>query len=377
MKKIAFFLPVLADYRKDFFFKLTEKFEKNAELMIFYGSNSGMKKEIINLKPNIFSSKGFQSVLLNFFGFRLIWIKKMINETLKYSPDAFVFLFNPGVINFSLIIFFCILTQKKWYIWSCGFERKDLSRLQKIFRKLFLNLFYKNATGIFTYGYKFAEILVNSGINKEKIIIAQNTINIEEIVSKPKLNKNEARSIINFKNSADIFMYVGAIIKSKNLDVAIKVFSELIKENMNIFFIIIGNGPQFEILENIIGASNNNKNIILLPAKYGEELLPYFCAADVFVSPGTGGLAINEAMAYSLPIIATQGDGTILDLVIEGENGFLLDDNLNNLKEKINNWLLLSKIDKERMSNNSKEFVLQKASLKNMVDKFASGLLNP
>jgi glycosyltransferase involved in cell wall biosynthesis len=35
----------------------------------------------------------------------------------------------------------------------------------------------------------------------------------------------------------------------------------------------------------------------------------------LFVLPGTGGLAVQEAMSYGLPVIMGQGDGTNEDLV--------------------------------------------------------------
>jgi len=50
-------------------------------------------------------------------------------------------------------------------------------------------------------------------------------------------------------------------------------------------------------------------------AKHGVELAPYFTAADLFVLPGTGGLAVQEAMSYGLPVVMGQGDGTNDDLV--------------------------------------------------------------
>ncbi|MFN8426382.1 MAG: glycosyltransferase [Anaerolineales bacterium] len=37
--------------------------------------------------------------------------------------------------------------------------------------------------------------------------------------------------------------------------------------------------------------------------------------------PGTGGLAVQEAMSYGLPVIVAQGDGTQDDLVRK-ENGW-------------------------------------------------------
>ena len=43
--------------------------------------------------------------------------------------------------------------------------------------------------------------------------------------------------------------------------------------------------------------------------------------SNIFVLPGTGGLAINEAMAYGLPVICSEADGTEKDLVIKVERG--------------------------------------------------------
>ena len=56
-------------------------------------------------------------------------------------------------------------------------------------------------------------------------------------------------------------------------------------------------------------------------AKHGAELEPYFTQADLFVLPGTGGLAIQQAMAHGLPVVVARGDGTQDDLVRD-ENGW-------------------------------------------------------
>ena len=45
---------------------------------------------------------------------------------------------------------------------------------------------------------------------------------------------------------------------------------------------------------------------------------------DLFVLPGTGGLAISEAMAHGLPIICSIGDGVEVDLIDPGQNGYIV-----------------------------------------------------
>jgi glycosyltransferase involved in cell wall biosynthesis len=45
---------------------------------------------------------------------------------------------------------------------------------------------------------------------------------------------------------------------------------------------------------------------------------------DVFVLPGLGGLAINDAMMCGKPVICGEADGTEKDLIIDGTTGYLL-----------------------------------------------------
>ncbi len=48
-----------------------------------------------------------------------------------------------------------------------------------------------------------------------------------------------------------------------------------------------------------------------------------FKQADLFALPGTGGLALQQALGFALPAIAAEGDGTQTDLV-RPENGWLV-----------------------------------------------------
>jgi glycosyltransferase involved in cell wall biosynthesis len=56
---------------------------------------------------------------------------------------------------------------------------------------------------------------------------------------------------------------------------------------------------------------------------HGRELDHHFSKADLFVLPGTGGLAVQQAMSFALPVIVGQADGTQVDLV-RPENGWSL-----------------------------------------------------
>ena len=57
-----------------------------------------------------------------------------------------------------------------------------------------------------------------------------------------------------------------------------------------------------------------------------KRLAKCFMKAQVYVLAGMGGLSINEAMCYSLPIVCSVCDGTEKHLVYENKNGHFFRD---------------------------------------------------
>ena len=108
-------------------------------------------------------------------------------------------------------------------------------------------------------------------------------------------------------------------------------------------------------------------------AKHGAELKPYFAEADLFVLPGTGGLAVQEAMSYGLPVIVAKGDGTQDDLVREG-NGWQINPEdygalVSTMKNALSDITRLRKMGQESFRIVSEEINIQK-----MVDVFVDAL---
>ncbi len=115
-----------------------------------------------------------------------------------------------------------------------------------------------------------------------------------------------------------VVLYVGRLQARKRLDDLIRACAAL-PESLQPKLVIIGDGPERQPLKSLAG--------LIYPAtefagvKFGADLAPYFIAADLFVLPGTGGLAVQEAMSYGLPVVVAEGDGTQDDLVRPG-NGW-------------------------------------------------------
>src|SRR5258707_15267972 len=71
--------------------------------------------------------------------------------------------------------------------------------------------------------------------------------------------------------------------------------------------VVVGDGPEMGALRAL--AQSIYPSTEFAGARQGQELAAYFRAADVFVLPGTGGVAVQGAMSHGLPGIVAEGDG--------------------------------------------------------------------
>jgi glycosyltransferase involved in cell wall biosynthesis len=136
-------------------------------------------------------------------------------------------------------------------------------------------------------------------------------------------------------------------------------------------FVIVGDGPERESLELL--AKQVYPFARFIGARHGAELKPYFAEADLFVLPGTGGLAIQEAMSHGLPVIVAKGDGTQDDLV-RAENGWqIMPEDYDALVVTIKD--ALSDIPRlRRMGMESYRIVCEEINLEKMVEVFMRAL---
>ncbi len=163
---------------------------------------------------------------------------------------------------------------------------------------------------IIAYSQQGAEQYRQLGIAPDRVYVAANAV--EPAPTKPPAPRE---SLIH--NQATV-LFVGRLQTRKRVDLLLRACAGIPKEHQP-HLVIIGDGPGKEQLETL--AEQIYPNVEFVGEKRGAELEPYFANADLFVLPGTGGLAIQQAMAHGLPVIVAHGDGTQDDLV-RSENGW-------------------------------------------------------
>ena len=149
----------------------------------------------------------------------------------------------------------------------------------------------------------------------------------------------------------NVIVSVGRIIPSKGYDTLLDAVKEL-PERVGIYIV---SGPATQELQmRMDGYGLKNVHFVEFMPK--EQLWKYYQMADFLVLPtryDSWGLFVNEAMANGLPVITTRQCAAGLELIVDGENGYLVNaDDVPSLTEKINH-LLSHPEEREKMAWNN------------------------
>jgi glycosyltransferase involved in cell wall biosynthesis len=197
-------------------------------------------------------------------------------------------------------------TDARRYIWVQNYPlhlhfRNKLISIQDIFKWM---TFYRQVDKILAtsklLAYKLTQLYK---LNRKKIDILYNPINIEEINRVKNLELNYSEE--NFFGDPT-FINVGRLTWQKGQWHLIRAFKEVSKELKDAKLIIVGEGGMKIFLHSLIKKLELNDNVCL----YGPTLNPYrlMARSDVFVFPSIKegfGIALVEALACGLTAMSS------------------------------------------------------------------------
>jgi glycosyltransferase involved in cell wall biosynthesis len=174
----------------------------------------------------------------------------------------------------------------------------------------------RHMQAVIAYSETGAAQYIKAGMNPSCVFVAANAVTPRP--STPAIERPPY-----FERDTPRLLFVGRLQERKRVDTLLRALAALPMEKKP-HLTIVGDGPDRSRLEAL--SREIYPKTLFVGARHGEELEPLFMAADLFILPGTGGLAVQQAMAHSLPVIVGQADGTQAELV-RPENGWLLKDN--------------------------------------------------
>jgi glycosyltransferase involved in cell wall biosynthesis len=227
----------------------------------------------------------------------------------NWQPDALVLEANPRYPSSLKAIRWMHTRSKPVLGWSLGapLVSGPFAELRRAVRLRFLS----HLDGFITYSQRGADEHIALGVPAEKVFVAHNAAAPRPTAPPPDRPEEFEQVTV---------LFVGRLQERKKLDMLFRACASL-PETQQPRLLVVGDGPARESFE--AQAAQLYPRAEFLGARHGPELAPIYAQADLFVLPGTGGLAIQQAMAHGLPVIVARGDGTQVDLVRPG-NGWLI-----------------------------------------------------
>lgn len=248
------------------------------------------------------------------------------------------------------ILAFLIAKIRKIPIIICIIGNPSYTKLRRGLRKKVTYFMLKRADAITVTGKKSRQFLISDGIESSSIYILPNSIDTELL----RLDKE--------KKVFDIIS-LGRLSPEKELRNLVKIVAELKKKHAGIKVGIAGKGPEKENLKKMVNDLMLQDNIELLG--FVDDIVKFYNSGRVFVlNSSTEGLprTVIEAMACGVPSVASNV-GDIEDVIIDGENGFLVKkyNDIDGYIKKIS-LLLFDENKYERFSKNSMQLSRKKYS---------------
>ena len=226
-------------------------------------------------------------------------------------------------------------------------------------RRQYLKMF----DAMITYSSAGKESYLHAGFPAERIFVACNAAAPRPVRPMPERlpDRYDGRPIV---------LYVGRLQKRKRLDLLMRA-CDAQPEALRPRLWIIGEGPVRGELET--AAVQIYPDTEFFGALYGEELTARFDRADLFCLPGTGGLALQQAMASALPLIAAEADGTQADLVRPGNGIQVAPGDLGELSAALTT-LLADPVRLRKKGEESFRIVRDEINLEAMAGSFAEAV---
>ena len=293
--------------------------------------------------------------------FLIVWQLGLIDWLEHWNPDVLIMEANPRNTSINAALAWMHSHHRPVIGWGLGAPpmHGPLPGLFNASRRRFLMQF----DALIAYSKTGVEQFARIGFPEEFIFLAPNAI-----TSRP-VHPLAARQEF-FIHGKPVVLFVGRLQARKRVDMLIRACAAL-PRSIQPRLIIVGDGPSRKALEEEARAVFPSTEFV--GEKHERELTPYYQAADLFVLPGTGGLAVQQAMAAGLPVLVAEADGTQTDLVRPG-NGWLLPPGDEAALTQSLAQALSDPARLRQMGRESFRIVSEEINLEKMVDVFAQAV---
>ena len=211
--------------------------------------------------------------------------------------------------------------------WHCGLKKDYMSRWapnwQAIKAKLFddyafllsIHLVKFLVTGSETMRHYY---ITNFGLQRDKIKVMPNWVNLERF-KMAGFDKKRLRQELGLIARSRVVLFVHWLSPRKGAQYLVRIVREVSRTIPDVLFLIIGDGPYRETLEQEIAENGLAGSMRLVGSVPNQQVPKYYAIADLLIMPSEEEgfpRVLIEAMAMGVPFVAADV-GSVTEIVTE------------------------------------------------------------
>ena len=288
----------------------------------------------------------FGQIKLDSWTFGKFVVVKQNVRKLANNYDVVIALGHVSWIKYALLPFYPGRKYKLLF-WSIGVSASYTKRYDEIKRYDFVrDFFYRKADGLIFYSDYPINKYIRKGFNREKIFVANNTVEVQQNCS---ITQEPRNSIL----------FIGTLYRQKGaFDIVLSFHKIIVESSQDLHLEVVGDGPDFKILEDYVRINYLSKRVTLHGAIYeGEVKSKIFDRSLLVLSPFQSGLGVLESFGYGLPFVTFNNSFTGGERfnIRHGETGLLYDSSDSSLDDIFND-ILSRNHDYLEMGRNAKKW---------------------
>ncbi len=199
--------------------------------------------------------------------------------------------YNPRVLTNLAACLYAKSLGMQFIWWGHGIRPRTSPKLIPLYQKM-----ASLADAMILYSGPGADQLAELGVPREKMFVAWNAIDIDDINAHAQAWEATTRTRV---------LYIGRLIAEKKIDLLIRAFAlALPKLPPEAKLTLVGEGPERQHLEDVVKELKIESKVEFAGSMYGQaDLAPYFNTSWVSVSPGYIGLSAIHSLGYGVPML--------------------------------------------------------------------------
>lgn len=149
----------------------------------------------------------------------------------------------------------------------------------------------------------------------------------EAAVLAARKRRDQIRDSLGIAHDSPVILTVSRLSPNKQPLAVLEAFART-REQRRCGLLVVGSGELEQEMRDLV-AARGIRDVIFAGFVKRDRIAEVYAVADIFVLFSrlheTWGLVLNEAMAASLPIVASEACGSVPDLVRDGYSGFVVD----------------------------------------------------